>query len=448
MVNLAVVEQLLNHINRYNLCKTTDKILLAVSGGIDSMVMFHLLKEAGFRIAVAHCNFQLRGEASDGDQQWVEDVCRQSGVTCFVRKFDTNAHAIAQGVSVQMAARDLRYDFFEEVIKTHGFDCVATAHHFSDVVESVLLNLVRGTGMDGLRGIAMKKNNIIRPLLFATRDVISDYARQHHILWREDESNGSDDYQRNFLRHQVIPRLKEMNRGFEESFRDTHERLLGARDFATAYINEVKAAAMTHRDENSVTLNTRAIRESENPPVLLWEIIKDLGFNYDQCRRIVADHQPGKIFLSESHQLLVDRTQYIIDRRQAKTFLSQAIAEGQRLAGADKHMLVLREVTRDDFGLVKDPAVAQIDADRLAFPILWRKWEAGDYFVPLGMQSGKKVSDFLIDLKVPFNTKADITVLESGTDIVWIVGHRIHERYKVTAETKRILIIEQVQTSD
>lgn len=448
MVNLVVVEQLLNHISRFNLCKTTDKILLAVSGGIDSMVMFHLLREAGFRVAVAHCNFQLRGEASDGDQQWVEDMCRRSDVTCFVRKFDTSAHATHVGISVQMAARDLRYRFFEELIRAHGFDWVATAHHFSDVVETVLLNLVRGTGMNGLRGIAVKKNNIIRPLLFATREMIAEYARQNHISWREDESNDSDDYQRNFLRHRVVPNLKEMNPAFEDCFRDTHERLLGASDFAMAYIRNMIAAAVTHRDENSMALDMRAIRHSENPPVLLWEIIKNLGFRYEQCRKIAADHQPGKIFLSETHQLLVDRTQYIIDKRQGKIFLSQAIAKGQRMARAERYMLILREVARDDFKLVKNPAIAQIDADHLAFPILWRKWEAGDYFIPLGMQSGKKVSDFLIDLKIPFNAKADITVLESGGDIVWIVGHRIHERYRVTQQTKRILVIEQIHTSD
>ena len=449
MVNLDVLEQLSNHINRHNLCKTTDKILLAVSGGLDSVVMFHLLRHAGFRIGVVHCNFQLRGKASDGDEHWVREICRQFNVLCFVKQFDTNGYATAQGVSTQMAARDLRYGFFREILDTHEFDCLATAHHFTDIVESVFMNLVRGTGIDGVRGIAPKKDYIIRPLLFATREMITEYARQHNVTWREDASNATDDYQRNFLRHQVIPRLKEMNPAFEGGFMQTHERLLGARAFAQLYIEGVRTAALSRRaSDNSVSIEMRKIRQSEYPAVLLWELIKDLGFKYEQCIKIVSDHQPGKIFLSGTHQLLVDRTHYIIDGKQPGNFLSQAIPEGQGVAGGDGHMLVMKVVPEEEFELARDSTIAQLDADRLVFPMLWRKWEAGDYFVPLGMRSEKKVSDFLIDLKVPFNSKADITVLESGKDIVWVVGHRIHEHYKVSSQTKRILIIQQMQTSD
>lgn len=448
MVNLAVVEQLLNHINRHTLCKTTDKILLAVSGGVDSVVMFHLFKEAGYKIGVAHCNFQLRGVDSDGDEQWVQEICRQYHVPCLVKKFDTETYATAHGMSTQMAARDLRYNFFQEIITAQGYDYVATAHHFSDTVESVFMNLVRGTGIDGVRGISPKKDKIIRPMLFATREMIMSYASKNNIAWREDASNATDDYQRNFLRHRVIPRLTEMNPSFEEGFRQTHERLLGARTFALAYIEEVKKSAVSHRDQNSMTIDIRKVRQSEYADVLLWELIKDLGFKFDQCKKITADHQPGKIFLSETHQLLVDRTNYIIDRRQARSFLSQSIAEGQRIANAGEVTLVLKEVARENFKLAKDSAIAQLDADLVVFPLLWRKWQAGDYFVPLGMRAEKKVSDFLIDLKVPFNNKADITLLESGRDIVWIVGHRVNERYKVTSETRRILVIEQRETSD
>lgn len=443
-----MLEQLLNHINRHNLCKTKDKILLAVSGGVDSMVMFHLLKDAGFQIAVAHCNFQLRGAASDADEAWLEDTCRQFKVPFYARRFDTNGYATGRGVSIQMAARDLRYDFFGELVLTEGFDYVATAHHLNDTIESILLNLVRGTGMDGLRGIAPKKDKIIRPLLFATRDMIIEYAREQGISWREDASNALDDYQRNFLRHQVIPKLKELNPAFEEGFRKTHERLLAAREFARAYIEEIRSTACVRRDENSMAIDIRSVRQSKDPAVLLWEMIKDLGFKYDQCRKIAGEHQPGKIFLSETHQLLVDRTQYFVDKKQMSIFLSQSIPQGQRIVGEKTRMLMIKEVSQSDFKLVKDSAVAQLDADRIAFPLLWRRWEAGDYFVPLGMRSEKKVSDFLIDLKIPFNSKADITVLEAGGKIVWVVGHRINERYKVTPETTRILVIEEMQTSD
>ena len=442
-----MVEQLLNHINRYALCKTTDKILLAVSGGLDSMVMFHLLQASGFKTGVAHCNFQLRGEASAADEHLVREACEQSGIPFFVKRFDTAAYAEASGISVQMAARDLRYAWFHALGEKEGYDLIATAHHHNDVVESILMNLIRGTGIDGFRGIAPKKGVIIRPLLFATRKMIQDYARQQKISWREDASNASDDYQRNFLRHQVLPRMEEINPALDESFRDTQERLLGARAFMRAHISEFRASAMVERDY-AVWVDIVKIRQSEAPAVLLWELIKDRGFNYDQCRKIVSDHQPGKIFSSASHQLLVDRTHYIIDRKHVSDFPARTLEKGQRWVGEPPFVLSAQEVSHSDFRLVKDSSLAQLDADRLHFPIVWRKWQAGDYFVPLGMHQEKKLSDFLIDLKIPFNRKADITVLESGKDIVWVVGYRISERYKVTAETRHILVLEQRQERD
>lgn len=442
-----MLEQLLNHIDRHALCKTTDKILLAVSGGLDSMVMFHLFKDAGFRIAVAHCNFQLRGEEANQDEAFVDETCRQFNVLCFARRFDTEAYAASKKISIQMAARELRYEFFRELTTTYGFAHVATAHHFSDTIETIFLNLIRGTGVDGFRGIAPVKDTIIRPMLFATRDMIRDYAQRQNISWREDASNASDDYQRNFLRNQVIPKLQELNPAFEEGFRQTHERLLGAREFALSYIDHIRSSAVIAGDDKSLALDIAKIRQSEFAAVLLWELIKDRGFKFDQCRKITMDHQPGKVFHSDTHQLLVDRTQYIIDKIQPHGIVSQIIEEGQRLAGNGSVTLVLREMLKKDFTLEKEARLAQFDADQLHFPLLWRKWQAGDYFVPLGMRAEKKVSDFLIDLKIPFNSKADVTILESAGEIVWIVGHRINDRYKVTPDTKRVLVIEPVPTS-
>jgi tRNA(Ile)-lysidine synthase len=442
MVNLNVVEQLLNHIRRYALCKTTDKILLAVSGGVDSMVMLHLLKDAGLKVGVAHCNFQLRGAESSADEELVRKTCDGLNVPFFVTRFDTTTHATTHKVSIQMAARDLRYAYFRGLLETEGYDLVATAHHFNDTIESTLLNLVRGTGMDGLVGIAPKKEKVIRPLLFANRAMIMDYALQEKIPWREDATNLSDDYQRNFIRHQVIPRLEEVNPGFEQTFRDTHDRLLGASLFAQSFIKEFRTLAVEKRDKKT-NVAIRGILHSPSPAVLLWELIKELGFNFDQCRQMVNDHQPGKLFYSTSHQLLVDRTHFIIEKKQPSQFTTMTLSRGQQRIGEIPFALVMKEQTNNDFQLVKDPSVAQLDVDRLQFPLIWRKWQAGDYFIPLGMRQEKKLSDFLIDLKIPFNTKADITVLESAGEIVWVVGYRINERYKVTEDTKRILVIEE-----
>jgi tRNA(Ile)-lysidine synthase len=442
-----VVEQLLNHINRYALCKTTDNILLAVSGGVDSMVMLHLLKNTGFNVGVAHCNFQLRGLESDGDQELVKTACQEAAIPFFVKKFDTEVYASALGISIQMAARELRYAYFRELLETQAFDYVATAHHLNDSVESILLNFIRGTGIDGMAGIAPRKDQFIRPLLFATRTSILNYAVAEKISWREDSSNATDEYQRNFVRHQIIPKLMEINPNFEESFRHTQERLLSAAYFKQAYVKEFAASAV-EVIKDKMTIDIRKIGTSLAPGVLLWEIVKHLGFNYDQCRQIVGAHQPGKIFYSDTHQVLVDRSQYFIEKKQQTDFVTRTIEKGQRTVGRAPFLLRTREVSHLDFEIVKDSSLAQLDAEQLKFPLIWRKWQAGDYFMPLGMRQEKKLSDFLIDLKIPFNKKADITVVESAGNIVWVVGYRISERYKVTEGTKRILIIEETETAD
>lgn len=442
-----MLEQLLNHISRHALCKTTDKILLAVSGGVDSMVMLCLMTEAGFAPGVVHCNFKLRGKESDDDAAFVKGAAAKLNLPFFSKEFDTASYATAAGISIQMAAAELRYQYFDEVREAHAYDFVATAHHFNDSIESVLLNLVRGTGIDGVRGVAPKKGSVIRPMLFATRRMILQHALTKEIAWREDSSNLRDDYQRNYLRHQVIPKLEEMNPRFDESFRETHERLLGAALFAESHVKDFASTAVEVTRQGSA-IDIRKVRASEAPAVLLWELIKNLGFKYDQCRKIVMDHQPGKVFTSATHQLLVDRTHYIVESGRSSEFLTTVVEEGQREVGRHPFLLLTREVTKDDFALVKDSSIAQLDADQLQWPLVWRRWQAGDYFMPLGMQQEKKLSDFLIDLKIPFNSKADITVLESGADIVWVVGYRIHERYKVTGETKRILIVEQCVDGD
>lgn len=437
-----MLEQLSNHIDRHALCKITDKILLAVSGGLDSMVMLHLMRQAGYRLGVAHANFQLRGDESVADEVLVRDTCQRNHIPFFCRRFDTPAYAADRRISVQMAARDLRYAYFGELLTAEGYDLVATGHHYTDVVESVLLNIIRGTGIDGFRGIAVKKGKIIRPMLFATRRMIESYALKEKIVWREDASNASDDYQRNFLRHQVIPRMEEMNPAFEQGFRQTHERLLGARALMLQYLEGFRRSALEVRNDRETLVNIRMVDESPSPAVLLWELIKEHGFNFTQCCNMVEDHHPGTIFHSDSHQVVVDRTHYIIERKQATGFVRRTIERGQSFAGETPFVLSLREVARENFHLKMDSSLGQLDADRLQFPLVWRKWEAGDYFVPLGMQQEKKLSDFLIDLKVPFNSKADLTVVQSGKDIVWVAGFRVSERYKVTDKTRRVLILE------
>lgn len=435
-----MVEQLLNHIHRHELCKTTDKILLAVSGGIDSMVMLHLFRQAGFDVGVAHCNFQLRGDDSNADEALVAGVCADLRVPFYHKRFDTGAYAVATGRSIQMAARQLRYDFFDTLLNAHGYAYLATAHHLNDVLETTILNLVKGTGMDGLQGVPVKNGSIIRPLLFATKEMLTTYATLHRLRWREDVSNASEDYQRNFIRHQVIPRLKELNPGLENTYRSTNERITAGIQFARNYIDMVAAEAIT-MSGNNISISKKKLGSMASPAVMLWELIKDKGFNFAQCQEIAADHQPGKRFFSSTHELITDRASYILQEK-SHGHVADVTIEAQAPLVTNGHGVLHFDVkTREQFTLSKDPLLAQLDLDKITYPLAWRCWRNGDSFVPLGMQHSKKLSDFLIDLKIPLPEKEKITVLVSAGVIVWVVGLRIHDHYKITPQTSRILTI-------
>jgi tRNA(Ile)-lysidine synthase len=268
------------------------------------------------------------------------------------------------------------------------------------------------------------------------------YAETNRILWREDSSNHTDDYQRNFFRHQVMPRLEELNPGFEDTFRNTLERLEGAALLTKAYIKTFHSSIVAERG-SEVIVDFRKLSATVSPSVVLWELIKDFGFNYDQCKQMVLAEQPGKKFVSPTHQLHLDRNTYVITKLHHAGPFVVSIDTGATTVDGSKSKLTLQEVSGVDFVLRKDPAVAQLDAGLLKYPLIWRTWKAGDYFVPLGMHQEKKLSDFLIDLKIPFNQKADITVLESDENIIWVVGFRLSDRFKVTADTKRVLVIEE-----
>lgn len=406
------------------------------------MVMLDLFRQAGFNIGVAHCNFQLRGEESLGDEALVKQVCSEHHIPFHLQRFDTKAYCEERNVSVQMAARELRYRYFEELMREHGYQYVATAHHRNDSLETIFLNLVRGTGIDGLAGIAVQNQHVIRPMLFATRPMITAYASAHRLHWREDSSNLSDHYQRNLLRNQVVPLLKQMNPDLEEGFEDTAERIQGARSLMLIALEQFRQKAVAVQGDE-IRIRIDQLMGYPHPAVLLWEIIKGFGFRYERCKKIVQEHQPGKLFLSETHRLIVDRAQLIVSRRREPLSFLVSIQQGQDRAVYGDMTLQIREVTSADFTLSKDQHLAQLDAGKVKFPLWWRPWKNGDHFYPLGMEHTKKLSDFLVNAKVPLHEKENITVLESAGDIIWIVGHRIDDRFKVRADTQRVLVIKE-----
>jgi tRNA(Ile)-lysidine synthase len=429
-----VLKNFNDHIARHQLCKATDKILLAVSGGLDSMVMLELFCTAGYSVAVAHCNFQLRGNESDGDEAFVKDRCNHLGIPFYSKGFDTNNYAWENSLSTQLAARELRYAWFNVLLALEKFDHLATAHHLNDSLETVLLNLCRGTGIEGLAGIPLENKSIIRPMLFASREEIQVYAKEEKIVWREDSGNLTDDYQRNFLRHQIVPKLKEINPSLEHTFFSTLEKVRGGVELMKHGHQQLEHAFVKQADGKTLIIK-EAFRDFHYPAPVLWELIKHFGFNIEQSEEIIQSlhSQSGKKFFATAYQLIIDREDLIISLLQ-DSWDQTEIQEGQIAATLGPWRLESKE---SEIIIKPDKVEAILDLWRLRFPLVWRKWRAGDSFCPLGMDHRKKISDFLIDQKISLADKDALTVLESNGEIAWVAGHRIDNRFRITAQTKR-----------
>ena len=437
-----MLEAFIQNIGEKKLVEEGQRVLLAVSGGIDSMVLLHLFERSGFDYGIVHCNFHLRGEESDGDEQFVREQVEQHGIVSFFKDFETEEYARLSGISIEMAARQLRYEYFEQIRVEHNFDLIATAHHQDDLIETFFLNLTRKTGIHGLTGIKEKSGNIIRPMLFAGRSEIEKYAARHFVEFREDSSNNEVVFQRNFLRHKILPLFSELNPAFKKNLLASISNLKEAEQVYDYFIGEEINNAVT--EENSeLRIDIKHLRTTPFPRLLLLEALSGFHFNTavtDQIYRSL-DAESGRRFYSSSHRLVKDR-EYL--------FVSELREGEEKLYYIEKDDMELFEpldisIEKPDaagFEIIKDPRVACIDAGEIEFPLLIRKWQQGDYFQPLGMQGMKKVSDFFIDRKIPLHEKENTWLLCSGKKIVWIMGLRLDERFKVTSNTKRILKIE------
>lgn len=403
------------------------------------MVMLHLFLDAGYKPGVVHCNFGLRNE-SDEEETFVANECQRSGLRFHSCRFKTEDYAHENGYSIQVAARELRYSFFEEVMANEGYNVLATAHHATDNLETVLLNLTRGTGIDGIAGIPVRNGNIIRPLLFASRAVIEKYALANHVKWMDDSSNLTTDYSRNLIRHRVLPVLKEINPGLDDTIRLTLRRLRGARYFSKRSIDDFSTGAV-RADGDDIVIDQALLLRMEFPDVLLWEIIKDFGFGFDQCEQILMKHQSGRRFSSTSHELVIDRGRLIVHALRERRELCVVIDQPKGVYAAEGLELSISVRSAGESAITPDNNIAQLDMDQLTFPLTWRTWKDGDHFTPLGMSGRKKVSDFLVDQKTPLHKKAAVSVVESGGEIVWVVGMRISDRAKITDSTRKILVM-------
>jgi tRNA(Ile)-lysidine synthase len=434
-----VLKQFEAFVDKHHMCNREGKVILAVSGGLDSMVMLDLFVKSRFKVVVAHVNFQLRAAESDRDESFVREHCQRLGIPFHSKAVETNNYAMQHKLSIQMAARRLRYDWFAELIGAGVGKTLATAHHLNDNIETVLLNLVRGGGSESLTGIRLLNGHVIRPMMFATRREIEQYAASNGLLWREDESNQTSDYQRNFVRHQLIPLMEQINPSLEEAWRRTIHKAHGDQELADRAIGEWKRQHMS-ASGSKIFLNIDGVSRLQHPLSLLLRILEPYGFNYSHCCDILdALHgQAGKTFLTASHQLVVDREKLILTVLPEK-LKPVNIASGDDISAMGPFHLTIGERQGNAFDA--DPAIAILDKDKVSFPLQWRTWKEGDYFFPLGMKGKKKVSDFLVDLKLSIPEKQSVTVIESNDGIVWLPGLRIDDRFKVTDQTRTSLVL-------
>lgn len=440
-----MLNEFLTFINKQNLIQPSQKVLLAVSGGMDSVVMCDLFSKAKLDFAIAHCNFGLRGEESNEDEMFVKKLSIKYKVPFHVTTFQTADFAENEKISTQMAARILRYEWFEKIRAQHQFDYIATAHHQNDVLETVLLNLTKGTGIAGLHGIRVKNGHIIRPVLFAEKESFFDYVVENQIIWREDSSNESNKYQRNLIRNEVVPLLKQINPNLENTIQQTVERITAVEDIFEQEM-EMLRKQITWSDSQAIYVNYKAIKTLSQPVIKLAELLKPYHFNYQQSQDIfdAFDKESGKTFLTPTHTLVKDRTELVITPKNLQAFTSKTIEKNNVVVEFGDRMLNIGEFTEIEEGFVVPTAkkLACLDADKIRFPLQLRKWKEGDWFCPLGMNKKKLISDFLIDQKVPLNLKKEVYLLTSNGSIVWVIGFRIDDRFKVTDKTAKICLME------
>jgi len=430
------------YIDHYQLFRHEEPVLLAVSGGVDSIVLTHLMHKANYDFSIAHCNFKLRAEASEEDEIFVRNLARKLDKKIFVKEFQTSQYASANGISIQMAARELRRQWFESLVRSDGFIKIVTAHHINDSLETALYNITKGTGIAGLTGMPPANGIYARPLMFASRSMILEYAKINELEWREDASNASTKYHRNLIRHYIIPVLKQINPALESSFESTAERMAAAANIYRGVIEKYQAEILI-ADGKGYRLPVSALKCAIEPRQIIYEILLPFGFNYHQASDIYSalGGQPGKRFFSMEYSFTIDREfAFLMPLENSHEMAMHVNPQDSELSfhGQEYHF---ETGPREDYEMTSNADTALLDMDQLTFPLTVRRWKEGDRFQPLGMKHKKKVSDFMIDLKIPLNLKERIPVFTSGENIVWVAGHRIDDRYKITSNTRKIFRI-------
>jgi len=417
-------------IEEKNLFTLKEKVLVALSGGADSVALLRILVSLGYSCECAHCNFHLRGEESDRDEAFVVDLCKKQSTPLHMKHFDTEAYAKDHHLSIEMAARELRYAWFELLREKIGASVIAVAHHRDDSVETFLLNLIRGTGINGLRGIKVQNGNVVRPLLQENREGIIEYLNRIHQDFITDSTNLQDQYTRNKIRLNIIPLMKEINPSVMESIQETSFRLSEVADVYHINRKQKQEEFVQKISDGLLRISIQDVLKDIAPNSLLFELLSPLGFNSDQIKdihRSMLQHQSGKRFLSQKWEVIRDREYLWIQRLGGQTVIPS---------------MVLKEVEYNTtFIIPKDNRIACVDADKITKPLTIRKWQMGDKFVPFGMNGKKKVSDYMTDKKFSLIKKEHQYVVCCGEQIVWLVNERIDNRFRITEQTQRIFLI-------
>ncbi|MCY2686852.1 tRNA lysidine(34) synthetase TilS [Salinimicrobium sp. TH3] len=411
------------------------KILLAVSGGVDSVVLAHLCREAGLDFSLAHCNFHLRGEESEGDEAFVMELADALEAEVFIEGFETQAYAKEKKISIQMAARDLRYNWFRELQETLQFDYVFTAHHANDNLETVLINFIRGTGLEGLTGIPDVNDYTIRPLLPFTRKNIEDYAHLQKLKWREDSSNDSVKYFRNKVRLEVIPKLLELNPQLLESFSKTRSYLQQSSELIEDYISAL-FPKIARQEEYGYSFEIAKLQSIPNTKAVMYSLFRSFEFTEWEDVYALLESQPGKIVYSKTHRLIRDRDKLLLTLLLPTEDKVYEIKENEEVVMLPMGTFHFEAV--EDFEN-SDERTIFLDRDKIEYPFVVRKWREGDYFYPFGMKGKKKLSKFFKDEKLSLPQKENCWLLCSNDKIVWVIGHRPDARFAVKDETKQIL---------
>ena len=439
---MTLLQRFLQFIKEENLFQNTDRLLLAVSGGVDSVVLCELCKQSKFKFTIAHCNFQLRGEESTRDENFVRELAKRYQVPIHVKEFNTNQYALDHKLSVQVVARNLRYTWFNELLIDNGSNLkyVLTAHHADDNIETMLMNLFKGTGITGLRGILPKQNGIIRPLLFAHKAAIMSFSEENNLSYVEDSSNELDKYTRNYFRNQLLPGIQNVFPAVEENmarnlrrFRETEQLYRHPVEWHKKNLIEIKG--------NEAHIPVLKLKKSVPLETITYELIKEYGFTAHQTLEVIGlfDAESGKYVQSLSHRIIKNRSWLIISPNNSEDAQTSIIDKKDKKVLFKNGLLEFKEVPVNSYRLSALPEIAQLDAEEITFPLILRKRKQSDYFYPLGMQKKKKLNRFISDQKLSVFEKEHVWLLEMNKKIIWIVGRRIDDRFKVTGKTKKVL---------